>query len=52
MALMADRLVVIGKGRLLADTTVAELSGRTPSLEEAFLQITGDSAQYQARNMS
>jgi ABC-2 type transport system ATP-binding protein len=52
MALMADRLVVIGKGRLLADTTVAELSGRAPSLEEAFLQLTGDSAQYQARNMS
>src|SRR5215469_5408271 len=52
MALMADRLVVIGKGRLLADTTVAELSGRAPSLEEAFLQITGDGAQYQARNMS
>jgi ABC-2 type transport system ATP-binding protein len=52
MALMADRLVVIGKGRLLADTTAAELSGRAPSLEEAFLQLTGDSAQYQARNMS
>jgi ABC-2 type transport system ATP-binding protein len=52
MALMADRLVVIGKGRLLADTTAAELSSRAPSLEEAFLQLTGDSAQYQARNMS
>ena len=52
MALMADRLVVIGQGRLLADTTVAELSGRAPSLEEAFLQLTGDSAQYRARNMS
>ena len=51
-ALMADRLVVIGKGRLLADTTAAELSSRAPSLEEAFLQLTGDSAQYQARNMS
>jgi ABC-2 type transport system ATP-binding protein len=52
MALMADRLVVIGQGRLLADTTAAELSGRAPSLEEAFLQLAGDSAQYQARNMS
>jgi ABC-2 type transport system ATP-binding protein len=52
MAVMADRLVVIGKGRLLADTTVAELSGRAPSLEEAFLQLTGNSAQYQARNLS
>src|SRR5580698_4353619 len=52
MAVMADRLVVIGKGRLLADTTVAELSGRAPSLEEAFLQLTGNSAHYQARNLS
>jgi ABC-2 type transport system ATP-binding protein len=52
MALMADRLVVIGTGRLLADTTAAELSSRAPSLEEAFLQLTGDSAQYQARNLS
>src|SRR5580698_2263089 len=52
MALMADRLVVIGQGRLLADTTVAELSSRALSLEEAFLRLTGDSAQYQARNMS
>ena len=52
MALMADRLVVIGKGRLLADTTAAGLSSRAPSLEEAFLQLTGDNAQYQARNMS
>ena len=31
---------------------LAELSGRAPSLEEAFLQLTGDSAQYQARNLS
>jgi ABC-2 type transport system ATP-binding protein len=52
MALMADRLVVIGQGRLLADTTAAGLSSRAPSLEEAFLQLAGDSAQYQARNMS
>ncbi len=35
MALTADRLVVIGRGRLLAETTVAELAaGRT--LEDAF----------------
>jgi ABC-2 type transport system ATP-binding protein len=52
MALMADRVVVIGRGRLLADTTAVELSSRAPSLEEAFLQLTGDSARYQAGNMS
>src|SRR6266566_1106545 len=36
VAQTADRLVVIGKGRLLAQTTVAELSARSNSLEEAF----------------
>jgi ABC-2 type transport system ATP-binding protein len=48
MALMADRLVVIGQGRLLADTTVAEMSARAPSLEDAFLAMTDATAQYRA----
>jgi ABC-2 type transport system ATP-binding protein len=48
MALMADRLVVIGQGRLLADTTVAEMSAGAPSLEAAFLAMTDASAQYRA----
>ena len=30
MAITADRLIVIGHGRLIADTTVAELAGRYP----------------------
>ena len=47
MALLADHLVVIGRGRLLADTSAAELSARSTSLEEAFLQLTGASAEYQ-----
>jgi ABC-2 type transport system ATP-binding protein len=47
MALTADRLVVIGRGRLLADTTVAELSSRSASLEDAFLQLTTGAAEYQ-----
>jgi ABC-2 type transport system ATP-binding protein len=51
-AMMADRLVVIGQGRLLADTTVAELSSRASSLEEAFLNLTGGSAQYEARSLA
>jgi ABC-2 type transport system ATP-binding protein len=46
MALTADRLVVIGRGRLLADTTVAELSARSGSLEDAFLELTGEAAEY------
>ena len=46
MALTADRLVVIGRGRLLADTTVEELSARSASLEEAFLRLTGGAVEY------
>jgi ABC-2 type transport system ATP-binding protein len=36
----ADHVVVIGRGRLLADTSVAELSARSASLEDAFLELT------------
>jgi ABC-2 type transport system ATP-binding protein len=41
MALTADRMLVIGGGRLLADTTVADLAARGGgSLEDAFLTLT------------
>jgi len=46
MVLMAEHLVVIGEGRLLADTSVAGLSAGAASLEEAFLRLTGASTQY------
>jgi ABC-2 type transport system ATP-binding protein len=46
MAVTADRLIVIGAGRLLADTTVAELSARSASLEDAFLKLTSGSAEF------
>jgi ABC-2 type transport system ATP-binding protein len=52
MALTADHLVVIGQGRLLAQTTVAELSARAPTLEEAFFFLTAGSAQYTAGEVS
>jgi ABC-2 type transport system ATP-binding protein len=48
IALTADRLIVIGAGRLLADTSVAELAARSDSLEEAFLELTGASAEYRS----
>ncbi len=44
MALMAEHLVVIGAGRLLADTSVAEMSARSASLEDAFLELTSAGA--------
>ena len=48
MSMMAGRLVVIGRGRLLGDGTAEELSGGASSLEEAFFALTGDSAEYRA----
>ena len=49
MALTAERLVVIARGRLLAQTSVAELSARSTSLEEAFLELTADAVEFRAR---
>jgi ABC-2 type transport system ATP-binding protein len=49
MALMAGALVVIGQGRLLAQTTVAGLSAGAESLEEAFLQLTSGTTEFEAR---
>ena len=48
MALTAERLIVIGAGRLLADTTVAELSAGNTSLEDAFLALTSGTAEFRA----
>jgi ABC-2 type transport system ATP-binding protein len=48
LARTADHVVVIGRGRLLADTSVAELSARSASLEEAFFELTSGSAEYRA----
>jgi ABC-2 type transport system ATP-binding protein len=48
IARTADHVVVIGRGRLLTDTSVAELTTRSASLEEAFFELTSGSAQYRA----
>jgi len=49
MALTAEHLVVIGRGRLLADTStedfIAANSGAT--LEEAFMRLTGAAVEFQ-----
>jgi ABC-2 type transport system ATP-binding protein len=44
IALVADHLIVIGSGRLLADTTVTDLAARSGSLEDAFLTLTSGGA--------
>ncbi|HEY0002695.1 MAG TPA: ATP-binding cassette domain-containing protein [Actinoplanes sp.] len=46
MALTADHLVVIGRGRLLAETTVAELAAGGDSLEDAFFRLTSPATDY------
>jgi ABC-2 type transport system ATP-binding protein len=43
MALTADRVVVIGRGRLIAETSLADLNA---PLEEAFMELTRDSVEY------
>ena len=49
IARTADHLIVIGQGRLLADTSVAELSSRSASLEDAFFELTSGAVSYQGR---
>ena len=44
--LMADQLVVIGRGHLLARTSVRELASRAGSLEEAFFGLTDSAVEY------
>jgi ABC-2 type transport system ATP-binding protein len=48
MAVTADRIVIIGRGRLIAETSVAELMATTGtvSLEEAYLELTHASVEY------
>jgi sodium transport system ATP-binding protein len=44
VAALCDRVVIIGRGRVLADATVQEIRERSgaATLEEAFLQVLGD----------
>ncbi len=46
VARTADALIVIGRGQLLAQTTVAQLSAGSSSLEEAFFQLTDSVTEY------
>jgi ABC-2 type transport system ATP-binding protein len=48
LALIAEHVIVLGKGRLIADVAVAELLAGGTSLEEAFMQLTAGAVEYQA----
>ncbi len=46
MALTAQRIVIIGRGKLITQASVAELTERYPSLEDAYLALTASSVEY------
>jgi ABC-2 type transport system ATP-binding protein len=46
----ADHVVVVGRGRVIADSSVADLVGRWGSVESAYLSLTRDVVDY--RGMS
>ena len=48
MQLLADHVLVIGRGRLLADAPLRELTARSGSLEAAYLELTGGEVEYAA----
>jgi len=48
IAVTADNLIVIGQGRLLAQTTVAELAADHDTLEDAFFALTAGAVEYGA----
>jgi ABC-2 type transport system ATP-binding protein len=54
LAVTADHLIVIGRGRLLADGALDEIVAQTgaDSLEEAYLSLTHSSLQYQATTLA
>jgi ABC-2 type transport system ATP-binding protein len=51
MERVADRLVIIGRGRLIEDTTVQQLADRFRGapLEDAYLELTAGSVEHRSR---
>jgi ABC-2 type transport system ATP-binding protein len=45
---VADHVVVIGRGRVLADATIAELTADGSSLEDAYLRLTTGALEYRS----
>jgi ABC-2 type transport system ATP-binding protein len=46
----AGQVVVVGRGRVIADTTVAALLARAATLEQAYLELTRDAVEYRAED--
>jgi ABC-2 type transport system ATP-binding protein len=45
---VADHVVVIGRGRVLADATIAELTAGHASLEDVYLRLTTGAVEYRS----
>jgi ABC-2 type transport system ATP-binding protein len=45
---VADHVVVIGRGRVLADGTIQELTAGSSSLEDAYLRLTTGAVEYRS----
>jgi ABC-2 type transport system ATP-binding protein len=50
MAVTATDLIVIGQGRLLAHTTVAELAAQASTLEDAFIALTDAATDFRGHS--
>ena len=46
----ADHVIVAGRGRVIADSPLAALLGRWPSLEAAYLALTRDETEFQGKS--
>jgi ABC-2 type transport system ATP-binding protein len=46
MAMTAEHVVVIGRGRLIADTGLDQFVGSAASLEDAFMELTADATEH------
>ena len=46
----ADHVIVVGHGRVIADSPVAGLVGRWGSLEDAYLSLTSDAVDYRGQS--
>jgi ABC-2 type transport system ATP-binding protein len=44
----ADHVIVVGRGRVLADATMPDLLARHGSLEQAYLELTRDAVEFRA----
>jgi ABC-2 type transport system ATP-binding protein len=45
----ADHLVIVGHGKVVADTSIAALLARWASLEEAYLELTRESVEFRGQ---